>query len=163
EVQETILAALDEWHDLAGSPKHHITEPHREWLRAVLAAAEPEDAWRRQLRAVRAEKSPAMRRAALEQLAGAADVAKIPAPALTRLAASLEPVPRVALLRRTQQHYPADFWVNHNLGMALRDVTPPAWEEAARFLTAAVALRPDSPGANLNLGVVLGEKGQLDG
>jgi serine/threonine-protein kinase len=158
-IREAIVAALDEWDDLAGDPKYRIHEPHRDWLRAVLAAAEPEDAWARLVRAARAEKDDGKRRAALEKLAASADVAKVPARALTRLAGQLEKVEAQAsaarLLRRAQQHYPADFWVNENLGMVLQKVTPPEWDEALRFLTAAVALRPESPGANLNLGGVL--------
>jgi serine/threonine-protein kinase len=158
-VQEAIFAALDEWDDLAG---YRITEPHREWLRAVLAAAEPEDAWGRQVRAARAEKDVAKRRAALEKLAASADVSKVPARALARLAGRLDPAARVALLRRAQAQYPADFWVNHNLGQALRAVTPPERDAAVRFLTAAVALRPDSMGAHNNLGNALNAKGQVD-
>jgi serine/threonine-protein kinase len=157
-VQASILAALDEWEALAGQ----ITEPHREWLRAVLAAAEPADAWGRQVRAARAEKDGAKRKATLEALAASADVAKVPARALTQLAKRLDPGPRVALLRRAQAHYPADFWVNHNLGMALQQVTPPERDEAVRFLTAAVALRPESAGCVLNLGNALRAKGQVD-
>jgi tetratricopeptide (TPR) repeat protein len=44
-------------------------------------------------------------------------------------------------------------------------VTPPDREEAVRFLTAAVALRPESPAAHVNLGFALwalGAKGQVD-
>jgi serine/threonine-protein kinase len=136
-----------------------ITEPHQAWLRAVLAAAEPEDAWGQQVRAARAEKDDATRRAALEKLAASADVAKVPARALTGLAGQLEKVEAHAsaaqLLRRTQQQYPAGFWVDTNLGLVLLRVTPPEPDEAVRFLTAAVALRPDSPGAHLNLGAAL--------
>jgi serine/threonine-protein kinase len=154
-IREAIVAALDEWDDLAGDPKLGITEPHREWLRAVLVAVEPEDSWGRQVRAARAEPDEARKKATLEQLAASADVAKVPARALTRLAQRLDPGPRVALLRRAQAHYPADFWVNEDLGKALRRVTPPEPDEAVRFLTAAVALRPDSPGAYVNLGAIL--------
>jgi Tfp pilus assembly protein PilF len=161
-VREAIIAALDEWDGLAGDPKLRIAEPHREWLQAVLAAAEPEDAWGRQVRAARAEKDDAKRRAALEKLAASADVARVPARALTRLAGRLDPAARVALLRRAQAQYPADFWINHDLGNALQAVTPPQREEAVRFLTAAVSLRPDSPGAHLNLGVTLIYHDQLD-
>jgi serine/threonine-protein kinase len=161
-VREAIVAALDGWDALADDPRLHLTEPHREWLRVVLAAAEPEDAWGRQFRAACAEKDDAKRRAALEQLAAAADVAKVPARALTRLAGRLDPAPQVALLRRAQAHYPADFWVNHDLGQALQAARPPERDEAVRFLTAAVSLRPDSPGAHLNLGNALCDKGQVD-
>jgi tetratricopeptide (TPR) repeat protein len=161
-VREAIAAALDEWDDLTGEPKLRITEPHRAWLRAVLAAAEPEDAWGRQVRAARAEPDKAKKKAPLEKLAASADVAKVPARALTQLAKQLDPAPQVALLRRAQSQYPADFWVNHNLGMALQRVTPPEPKEAVRFLTAAAALRPESPGCLLNLGAALRAKGQGD-
>jgi tetratricopeptide (TPR) repeat protein len=161
-VREVIVAALDEWDDLAGNPMFRIEEPHREWLRAVLEAAEPKDAWGRHVRAARAEKYEAKRRTALEKLAVSADIARVPARALTRLAERLAPAPQVALLRRTQAMYPSDFWVNHNLGMAHLMVNPSRWDEAVRFLTAAVALRPASPGARLNLGFALAGKGEAD-
>ena len=68
----------------------------------------------------------------------------------------------LALLRRAQQAFPADFWINHDLGMALSDCQPPQHEEAIRFLTVAVALRPDSPGVRYNLGNALACAGRLD-
>jgi serine/threonine-protein kinase len=61
----------------------------------------------------------------------------------------------VALLRRAQETFPGDFWINHNLGQALHNGRPPRREEAIRFLTAAVALRPQSAGARFNLGLAL--------
>jgi serine/threonine-protein kinase len=185
-IREAIVAALDEWDDLEGNPKYKLSEPHREWLRAVLAAAEPDDAWGRQVRAARAEKDDAKRRAALEKLAAAVDVTKVPARVLTRLAQQLAPAPRMALLRRAQEQHPADFWVNADLAWALlkaaspeRDrmgqiephnllavpadkVSRPEWTEAVRFLTAAIALRPDSAGAHLNLGLAMEGNGRLD-
>ena len=65
------------------------------------------------------------------------------------------------MLRRAQQKYPADFWVNYHLGMALQTLTPPKLEEAVRFLTAALALRPESVGVHLNLGNALARQGQV--
>lgn len=161
-MREAIAAALDEWDHLAGNSEYRINEPHRAWLQAVLAAAEPEDAWGRHVRAARAETDDAKKKATLAALAESADVAKVPARALTHLAGRLDPAPRVALLRRAQAQYPADFWVNHNLGAALQNVTPPEPDEAVRFLTAAVALRPDSPGCVLNLGLALRGTGRAD-
>jgi serine/threonine-protein kinase len=170
-IREAIVATLDEWDDLTSNPKVVVAEPHREWQRAVRTATEPEDAWSRQVRAARAEKDKSKRRAALTALAASADVESIPLRALTRLAHlgavgeedDLEPADAVKLLRRVQARYPADFWVNEQLGSALQKVTPPDRAEAVRFLTAAVALRPKSPGANLNLGLALHLKGQQDG
>jgi serine/threonine-protein kinase len=173
-VREAIIAALEEWDDLAGNPEYGITEPHRKWLRAVLAAAEPEDALGRKLRAASAairqhakadaayEKDVSKQRAALENLAASVDVTKVPARVLTRLAGRLAPAPRVALLRRAQRQYPADFWINHELGFWLRFVTPPQYEEAVRFATAAAALRPESPGTHFNLGRALYDLGRMD-
>jgi serine/threonine-protein kinase len=161
-VREAITTALDEWDDLANNPTYRVTEPHREWLRAVLEAAEPDDAWSRKVRAARRETDRVKRQAALEALAKSARVANLSALALTRLASSLRPPQAAGLLRRAQQHYPADFWVNHYLGIALMQATPPERDEAIRFLTAATALRPESPGAHTNLGVALDKNRQFD-
>jgi serine/threonine-protein kinase len=161
-VREAIVAALNEWDLMAGNPNLGIVEPHREWLRAVLEAAEPNDAWGRQVRAARAQTDAVKRRAALGALAKSADVAKVPAPALTLLASQLSPSQKAVLLRRVQRQYPADFWVNHELGVALRKATPPEPAEAVRYLTAAASLRPDSSGCLVNLGLALRDKGQLD-
>jgi tetratricopeptide (TPR) repeat protein len=165
-VREAIIAALDEWDTLAADKKLAVTEPHQEWLRAVLAAAEPAEGWTRQFRAARQEKDEAKRKRALENLAAADDVVTRPVRDLTRLAWQLDKVDaqvsRVRLLRRAQQQYPGDFWVNLDLGVALHKVTPPERDEAVRFMTAAVALRPDSPGPYLSLGGALCSKGQLD-
>jgi serine/threonine-protein kinase len=160
-IREAIVAALDEWDVLAADPILGLQEPHRKWLQAVVEAADL-DAWGRQVRAARTMKDPAQRRTALEKLAASADAAQVPARALTQLATQLSPAARVKLLRQVQTRYPADFWVNHYLALALIEVTPPEWDEAVRFLTAAIALRPDSPGCLMNLGNVLKYKGLLD-
>jgi tetratricopeptide (TPR) repeat protein len=161
-VREAIVAALDEWDDLAGNPIYGSTEPHREWLRAVLAAAEPDDAWGRKVRAARREPAAAKRQAALEALLASADFRNLPARSLTRLAVHLRPPQAAAALRRAWQQYPADFWVNLELGVELTKVTPPEWNEAVRFLTAAVALRPEAPGVYSNLAAALAGTGQVD-
>jgi serine/threonine-protein kinase len=159
-VREAIIAALDEWDELANAPGAEEEGPHREWLRAVLDEAERQDDWGRKVRAARREPNANKRRAKLEKLAASADVREVPAQALARLARLLRPKKAAALLRRAQQRYPTDFWVNHGLGMVLQKVKPPEWGDAVRFLTAAAALRQDSPRANLNLGKALGREGQ---
>ncbi len=161
-VREALLAALDEWDDLADNPIYRINEPHREWLRAVLDAVEPGEGWGQQVRTARRERDVTKRRAALEALAESADVRKIPAHALTRLASKLGPAQQAKLLRRAQEQYPADFWLNHDLGWALLTVAPPEHDAGVRFLTAAVALRPASPGCYVNLGIALRGQGHID-
>ncbi len=90
----------------------------------------------------------------------------LPLRAQTRLAMLLVQVKASAsaarLLRRAQQQYPADFWVNLLLGVVLQNVTPSERDEAVRFLTAAVALRPESSAAHFSLGYTLYRRGQLD-
>jgi tetratricopeptide (TPR) repeat protein len=158
-VREAILAALDEWDDLAGREKLKITKPHRQWLREVIEAADPEDGFSRQVRSARREPDQARKEEALKALAESVDVRKLPARALTRLSIQLDPAQEIALLRRTQRQYPGDFWVNQTLGGLLRFTEP---DDAVRFLTAATALRPENPGSFVDLGNALKAKGRVD-
>jgi serine/threonine protein kinase/tetratricopeptide (TPR) repeat protein len=155
-VRGVLVAALDDWLDLART--HGRSEAG--WLERVLSAADS-DAWRQRLRDVRARRD----RAGLEQLAREVDVATQPPQALFVLDRALYACgageDSIALLRRTQEAYPGDFWTNQNLGTALADRQPPQLDEAIRFLTVAVALRPDSPGVRFNLSLALGKNGRL--
>jgi tetratricopeptide (TPR) repeat protein len=65
-----------------------------------------------------------------------------------------------ALLRQAQEQHRGDFWINHQLACFLGGMGPLHQDEAIRFYTAAVALRPESPGACLNLGVALAARGR---
>jgi tetratricopeptide (TPR) repeat protein len=67
------------------------------------------------------------------------------------------------LLRREQRRHPDDFWINEDLGGILARANPSRYDEAISFLTAAVALRPQSPGAHNNLGFALSVKKDLEG
>jgi predicted Ser/Thr protein kinase/tetratricopeptide (TPR) repeat protein len=146
-VRDPAIAALDHWLYLARKEKAREAF----WLERVLAAADPND-WRQRLRAARGRRD----RQALEDLAREVKVAAQPAQALVLLGEALvtsgSTDGAVELLRRAWDAYPGDFWVNEDLGNALEASRPPQLEEAIRFLTAAVTLRPSSPGAHLNLG-----------
>jgi serine/threonine protein kinase/Flp pilus assembly protein TadD len=156
-VRGTLVAALDHWLDLAREAK----ASELSWLGEVLAAADA-DPWRQRLREARRTRD----RRALEQLAREVDVTRQPPQALFLLDRSLQAVgavdSAVALLRRAQEAFPGDFWTNQNLGTTLAQGPSPQLDEAIRFLTAAVALRPDSPGARLNLAAALYRRGRLD-
>jgi tetratricopeptide (TPR) repeat protein len=156
-VRATLVAALDHWLILARYEK----APEVDWLERVLSLAD-RDSWRQRLRAARTGND----RQALEKLAAEVDPATQPPEALFVLDRALRQrgasASALTLLRRTQQAFPADFWVNHSLGMALQECQPPQYEEAIRFLTVAAALQPKSPGACLNLGLALWGKGRLD-
>jgi serine/threonine protein kinase/Flp pilus assembly protein TadD len=156
-IHATLVAALDHWLILA----RHKKMPEAVWLERVLATTDS-DTWRRAVRQARARND----RPALEKLAGEVDVFSQPSEELFLLDVSLRHRGAIdvalALLRRAQQAMPSDFWVNHDLGMALADCQPPQYEDAIRFLTAAEALRPVSPGARLNLGLVLCKQSRHD-
>ena len=156
-VCSTLLAALDHWLILARFEK----APEVGWLKQVLAVADT-DPWRQGVRAAR-EKND---RQEMEKLAREVDTAAQPPEALFVLEMGLDQRgasgAALALLRRAQQAFPGDFWINHDLGLALLNCQQPQYEEAIRFLTAAVALRPDSPGVRLNLGNALASAGRLD-
>jgi tetratricopeptide (TPR) repeat protein len=149
-------------------------------LNQVLAAAEPEpDAFGRRWREALAQPG----REALVRLADGTDEARLSPAILVQLAEDLwargAKEAAVRLLRRGQQRYPADFWLNLELGLKLRlrsthhalkgsdEQAMGRWlrnaEEAVRYLTAAAALRPSSPGVLVLLGVTLGEVGDADG
>jgi Flp pilus assembly protein TadD len=102
----------------------------------------------------------------LKSLARRDDVARLPAATLARLGGALcllgDVEAGVAVLRRGQRRYPDDFWMNSILAYHLMESKPPNPGEATRFYTAALALRPRSPGIHLNLGYVLVKDGRLD-
>jgi len=73
-----------------------------------------------------------------------------------------------ALLRKAVNRYADDFWINQELAFVVRRPKRSGgqWiraEEAIPFLRVSVALRPQSPGARLNLGIALRDKGDLEG
>src|SRR5262249_6196293 len=122
-VQEAIIFALNVWVNIVESEDSAILEAHSRWLRAVLEATDLTP-WCQQVYKASAVKDPAGRRAALEKLAASDASEKVPASALHIVAGWLRPEAAVALLRRAQQLYPGDFWINHDLGIVLERVTP---------------------------------------
>jgi tetratricopeptide (TPR) repeat protein/predicted Ser/Thr protein kinase len=156
-VRGAVVAGLDEWLDLARREKTAEVG----WLERVLAAADPDD-WRQRLRVARGRGD----RQALEDLAREVKVAAQPPLALSLLDRALRNSGSAAgalgLLLRAREEYPGDFWINQDLGMALLAGQPPQLDEAIRFLTVAMALRPGSPGVRVNLGNALRARGRLD-
>jgi tetratricopeptide (TPR) repeat protein len=152
-----LLAAVTDW-------GRYSVGAESERLSRLLELAEPgPDAFRSQWRsALRQKKADD-----LEKLAGSPEARQLPALALVHLAKDLKqnkrPEAAVRLLRVGHDRYRGDFWINHDLGMALSDLRPPKKDEAARHLSAAVALRPDFPDAYLNLGNTLFDKKDMEG
>src|SRR5262249_25953477 len=103
---------------------------------------------------------------ALKELAAAEQTANLPPSTLVLLGTALLETgageQAVVLLRQAQRRHPGDFWINFQLAHCLAERKPPQWEEAIRFYTAALALRPQSPVMHVNVGVALSNKGQLE-
>jgi tetratricopeptide (TPR) repeat protein/tRNA A-37 threonylcarbamoyl transferase component Bud32 len=160
-VQKHVLAVLEECR--AWVPTEQVGQ--RQWLEAVLAVEA--DPWLTQFRQAVTQRAWAQ----VEQLAAQAEVARSHPAVLVGLARTLPKEARagkVLLLRRTQQHYPGDFWVNLELGGALyQSVFPtgmsrpagteemPVVNEALAFWRVAVGLRPGNGPAHGNLGNAL--------
>jgi tetratricopeptide (TPR) repeat protein len=156
-IRVQLAAALDDWamtRKAAGK---------KGWKRLLAAArvADP-DQWRNRLRDALQRND----RKALLELGCSALVKELPPLTLFLLGHALRAhgasEASVSLLRKAQRRFRGDFWINQELAMALRELKPPRSSEAVRFFMASVAIRPQSPGSHLNLGVVLYDKGDWD-
>jgi serine/threonine-protein kinase len=151
-----LAAALDDW-----ASCREWGSKGRSQLLAIARVADP-DPWRDRLRDALERQGPRAR----EELVASARAEDLPPATVVLLARSTEGTTVaervVAVLRQAQERHPDDFWVNHELGWCLYKLRPPRLEEAIRYYTAAVALRPQSPGARLNLGRALQNNGKED-
>jgi len=157
-IRAELVAALDDW-VLVSEKSRKLNYQDRRHLLAVARAADP-DEWRNRLREALGERD----QNALKEMAASERIALLSEPTLVLLAETLAAGgltdQAVALLRRAQQQYPADFWINQKLGEFLG--ARKQWDEAIRYATAALALRPESAGAYMLLGRVLSQKGAHD-
>jgi serine/threonine protein kinase/Flp pilus assembly protein TadD len=156
-IRRQLVAALDHWAVVG----RMVGAPDWSWASAAARAAD-RDAWRNQLRDAWGRKD----NKAMEEL-----LASAPAEGemlFFRLIVGNRPRGGAAderalsLLRQAQAQRPDDFWANHNLACCLHHSQLPRLEEAIRYYTAAVALRPQSAGARMNLGLALKDKGDLE-
>jgi serine/threonine protein kinase/Tfp pilus assembly protein PilF len=159
-----LATALDNW----AMARKTAGKAHWQRLLAVARSTDP-DTWRCRLRRALADADRVESRRRVDQdlkaLAAAPGVEDQPASSVLQLTGELSKRNAAAaldVLRRAQQRHRGDFWLNCELALTLRRQQPPQLDEALRFAMAAVAIRPESPGAHLNLGVMLSDKGELD-
>jgi serine/threonine-protein kinase len=149
-VKEQLVAALDNWAWLTGDRHKGV------WLLAVARRADP-DPWRQRLRDPQVWQD----RNALQRLARQYPVEQWSPQLVTTLSCVLksqggDPLP---LLMTAQRRCPQDFWLNFDLGTALRAAQRPG--EAVGYYRAALALRPKASAVYSNLGNALYDQGQL--
>jgi tetratricopeptide (TPR) repeat protein len=157
-IHRQLVAALDRWAQARRAAEDHGWT----WPAAAARAADP-DEWRDRLRDAWAR---------LDSKAVDALLASAPPEGWSlflglsggfRLREGAAGERPLSLLRQAQERHPDDFWANHQLAIYLHESRPPRLDEAVRYHTAAVALRPQSPGARLHLGNALRDRGDWDG
>jgi serine/threonine-protein kinase len=154
-IADKLAAALDDWASVKSD------DPGRQRLIAIARAADS-DEWRNQCRdAFVRHDLPTMR---ILALSGKATTQ--PPTTLYLLGRALYTLgdnkAALALLRRAQRRYPDDFWINEQLAGSLWAQEPPQLDDACRYFTAALSVRPQSQLTRVNLGGVLNEKGAHD-
>jgi tetratricopeptide (TPR) repeat protein len=154
-----LAAGLDHW-ALVRRLARGRDDPTWQELLQVARAADP-NPWRDRVRQALAQGDGKV----LADLVGPADIGRLLPPTLSAVADVLTGSGgsgrAEALLRAAQRQHPNDFWTNHNLAYFLRLARPRQVAEEVRFFTAALALRPQSPGAHDNLGCALRDAGRL--
>jgi serine/threonine protein kinase/Flp pilus assembly protein TadD len=156
-VRAQLVAALDDWASTRAQ-----ADQSAQRLRSLANRADG-DPWRARLRDLLEQKDLA----ALEAMVREEDALKQPPATLYMLGRALYDngagPAAAAMLARAQERFPGDFWINETLGVVLCELQPPQPDEAARYLTAALALHNDSTLAYVNLGKALHDKRDLDG
>ncbi len=156
-----VAAALDDWTDA----RRNLGEDASSWkpLVTVARGLDP-DPLRDRLRAAWGRKVTPELQDELRRLAESIDVKAQRPATLTVLAKTLNRAKLVDAAHRALQDgqyaYPADFWLNFDLGNQLRDQKDYAGE--VRYFSVAVSLRPDSMAAHNNLGAALADQKKPD-
>ena len=161
------MPALDDWVAIRSKGKDE-TATRR--LIDVLRIADP-DPWRQRVRNCLERKDWS----ALVELAKSTELDRQPAATISFLCAALRRqaesditradgggegalghwgfLLEIQVLRRAQLNYPADYWINHRLGMSLIWLRTPALvQEGMGYLRAAAALRPQEAQVLIHLG-----------
>jgi tetratricopeptide (TPR) repeat protein len=151
-----LLAAIEEWARLTPD------KAERRRLMGVLEAADPDrQSFRNRWRAAAARRDLP----ALEGLVAEAQRRDLPSVTWVGLAHDLHGegahATAVRLLSEARWRHPNDFWLNFGLASAFAKLAPPQRkEEVVRYYTAALALRPRSPGLLSTLGSTFGAQGR---
>jgi serine/threonine protein kinase/tetratricopeptide (TPR) repeat protein len=149
-----LIVAMDRWAD---SRRRARPPEDASWKRlvAVAAAADPDELRTRARQAIADG-----RRDLLEQVARSDKIAEMPLQTLSLLGGTVRDPERI--LRIAQQKYPDDFEINFRLAWALSHHPQMQMDEAVRFYSVALALRPRSLATHCWLGDALEQQARLD-
>lgn len=129
----------------------------------IMAKEIDTDVWRNRLRD--AFVPPGITDSEMTELIGRAPLASFSAPTLFLVAQAaanqrLRAGEVELALRDAVRRVPGDFWLNFAVARYHESSEPPRLEEAVRFYTAALALRPGTAAVHSNLGTVLHRMGR---
>jgi serine/threonine-protein kinase len=148
-VRAALVEALDDWASAARGLER------RAWVLEVARRADP-DEWRDGVRDPRVWDDAAL----MARRVSGPQAAEQSPQLLVALGRRLKGKAAEELLRGAQQRHPADFWVNFELGNAMRAAKKPA--EAVGFYRAALALRPRTVAVHNNLGLALRDQHRVE-
>jgi tetratricopeptide (TPR) repeat protein len=159
-VRSALVKALDEWASLRQDARG---KDNSDWKNLVdIARLADPDPWRNRCRQALLRGD----RPGLEQLADATPLRQIGPGSVYLLALALKKVgsmdKTLQLLRRAQHEYPGDMVINESLSYFSRICEPPRWDDALRFSTVTMALRPDEAVYHRAVGDALKAKGALE-
>jgi tetratricopeptide (TPR) repeat protein len=143
-IRPALVKALGEWASMRRRARG-ANDPGWKRLIDIARRADP-DPWRNRCREGLLRRD----RRALEQLADAVPIRQVHPTTLWLLGGTLQEVgaleKALSLLRRAQHEYPGDFWINDTLAwFCWTKCRPPRLEDALRFYSIALVLRPQRP------------------
>jgi tetratricopeptide (TPR) repeat protein len=160
DIRVELAAALDDWAWVCQVYREEGDMTWRELL-ALARAADPDEVRNRLRDAWERNDAEALKGLAAPGMAG-----KLPPSTLVLLGKSLAKLgayeQAVTVLEEGQRRHPGNFWVNFGLAEDLHHLGPTHLEDAVRYYTVAVALRPQNPVAHSAFGIALSEKGRVD-
>jgi serine/threonine protein kinase/Flp pilus assembly protein TadD len=158
-IRVELALALDHWAHIRRRLRK-ADHAGRTRLIALAQASDP-DPWRNRVRSALEARDAH----ALSEIASAPNVTDLPVQMLSLLCEELTgefgSESGVVVLRQAQRQHPDDFWINFQLAWAMDHRDRPKLEEAVRFYTVALALRPHNAATRCFLAHDLQQLGRL--
>jgi tetratricopeptide (TPR) repeat protein len=160
-IRTALVNALDVWAPMRRRGRH---EEDLFWKKLIEVARRADPGhWRNRCReAFLRHDLPS-----LEELADAVPLRRVSPTTLWQLGVALEevgaPEKAMTLLRRAHREYPADYWIIDALGWySWSAFHPPRVEDAWRYYSIALVLRPRSPMLHIMMARILAAKGAFE-
>jgi tetratricopeptide (TPR) repeat protein len=163
-IRYELAVFLDSWSHVRRRLEAQGSRPRGKRWRELLELARAADPnpWRDRFRKAVLDGD----RKALVELAASAPVGSLPVETVDRLGDALlsneTAREAAAFLKKGQRLHPQDYWINVNLANCLLQMGPQYRDEALRYYTAAVALRPGAALSHANLGNALAAQGRWE-